>query len=97
MKDFLITNRPLLTAILVHNYFPLPVFHGKNMSHESAFKTNTGVFLVNCMAHIRRKFEYALVQDKKNAEYALSKIALLYQLEKECDNKEISVPELLVR
>ena len=61
--------------------------------YESAFKANMGVSLVNCMAHIRRKFEYALEQDKKNSEYALSRIALLYQIEKDCDNKEMSSPE----
>ena len=42
--------------------------------YESAFKTSLDVSLVNCMAHIRRKFEYALEQDKTNSEYALSKI-----------------------
>ena len=61
--------------------------------YDSAFKTNMDVTLVNCMAHIRRKFEYALEQDKKNSEYALSKIGQLYQIEKECDNKEMSSPE----
>ena len=61
--------------------------------YESAFKTNMDVTLVNCMAHIRRKFEYALEQDKKDAGYALSRIGLLYQIEKECDSREISSPE----
>ena len=61
--------------------------------YESAFKTSTDVSLVNCMAHIRRKFEYALEQDKNNAEYALSRIGQLYQIEKECDKKESSALE----
>lgn len=61
--------------------------------YESAFKTNMDVTLVNCMTHIRRKFEYALEQDKKDAGYALSRIGLLYQIEKECDSREISSPE----
>ena len=56
--------------------------------YESAFKTSTDVSLVNCMAHIRRKFEYALEQDKDNAGYALSRIGQLYQIERECDEKE---------
>ncbi len=56
--------------------------------YESAFKTSTDVSLVNCMAHIRRKFEYALEQDKENAGYALSRIGQLYQIERECDEKE---------
>ena len=56
--------------------------------YESAFKTSTDVSLVNCMAHIRRKFEYALEHDKENAGYALSRIGELYQIERECDEKE---------
>lgn len=61
--------------------------------YESAFKTSTSVSLVNCMAHIRRKFEYALEQDEKNAKYALAKIQQLYQIEKECDKAEMSADE----
>lgn len=61
--------------------------------YESAFKTSTDVSLVNCMAHIRRKFEYALEQDRVNASYALSKIGQLYQIERECDDKEMTVHE----
>ena len=33
------------------------------------------------------------IQDKKDAGYALSRIGLLYQIEKECDSREISSPE----
>lgn len=58
--------------------------------YESAFKTSTDVSLVNCMAHIRRKFEYAMEQDKANAGYALSKIGQLYQIERECDGMEVA-------
>ena len=61
--------------------------------YESAFKTSTDVSLVNCMAHIRRKFEYALEQDKENARYALSKIGQLYQIERECDEQEMTADE----
>ena len=61
--------------------------------YESAFKTSLDVSLVNCMAHIRRKFEYALEQDKTNSEYALSKIQQLYRIEKECDKGELSAEE----
>ena len=35
--------------------------------YESAFKPSLDVSLVTCMAHIRRKFEYALEQDKTNS------------------------------
>jgi len=45
------------------------------------------------MAHIRRKFEYALEHDEKNAKYALAKIQQLYQIEKECDKAEMSADE----
>ena len=61
--------------------------------YESAFKTNQDVFLVNCMAHIRRKFEYAMEQDKTNAEYALSMIGQLYQIERECDERDVTAEE----
>ena len=61
--------------------------------YESAFKTHSDVYLVNCMAHIRRKFENAMEQDKKQAEYALSKIQQLYLIEKECDKHEVSMQE----
>lgn len=61
--------------------------------YESAFKTSTDVSLVNCMAHIRRKFEYAMEQDKANAGYALSKIGRLYQIERECDGRNVTAEE----
>lgn len=61
--------------------------------YESAFKTHSDVSLVNCMAHIRRKFESAMDQDKKQAEYVLSKIQQLYLIEKECDKNEVSIQE----
>lgn len=61
--------------------------------YESAFKTSPDVSLVNCMAHIRRKFEYALEQDRKNSEYALSRIQQLYQIEKQCDKEEVTPGE----
>lgn len=61
--------------------------------YESAFKTHSDISLVNCMAHIRRKFENAMEQDKKKAEYALSKIQQLYLIEKECDKNEVSIQE----
>ena len=63
------------------------------VGYESAFKTSSDVSLVNCMAHIRRKFEYALEQDRKNSEHALSKIQQLYQIEKQCDKAEVTPDE----
>lgn len=61
--------------------------------YESAFKTSTDVSLVNCMAHIRRKFEYALEQDKAKAKYALSQIGQLYLIERECDEEGLMEDE----
>ena len=61
--------------------------------YESAFKTSTAVSLVNCMAHIRRKFDYAMEQDEENSKYALSKIQQLYQIEKECDKAGATADE----
>lgn len=61
--------------------------------YESAFKTCKDVSIVNCMAHIRRKFEYAMEQDKTSAGYALSKIGLLYQIERECDERSVTAEE----
>ena len=61
--------------------------------YESAFKTSKDVSLVNCMAHIRRKFEYVMEQDKANAGYALSKISKLYQIERECDESDVTAEE----
>ena len=62
--------------------------------YESAFKTSKDVSPVNCMAHIRRKFEYAMEQDKANAGYALSMIGQLYQIERECDERNVTAEEL---
>jgi len=53
--------------------------------YETAFKTNPDVRLVNCMAHIRRKFEEALNENKTMAEYALKEIQHLYRIEQLCD------------
>ena len=61
--------------------------------YESAFKIHSEVSLVNCMAHIRHKFENAIEQDKAQAECALSKIQQVYLIEKECDKNEVSIQE----
>ena len=58
--------------------------------YETAFKTNPDVRLVNCMAHIRRDFEYALGENKKEAEYGLAQIQYMYRIEHCCDKAGLS-------
>lgn len=58
--------------------------------YETAFKTNPDVRLVNCMAHIRRDFEHALVENKKEAEYGLTQIQYMYRIEHCCDKAGLS-------
>lgn len=53
--------------------------------YETAFKTNAGVTLVNCMVHIRRYFERALDENKDVAQHALTEIRHLYRIEHICD------------
>ena len=52
--------------------------------YEAAFRGNSSVQLVNCMAHIRRHFESALEENKSAAEYAIGEIQKLYQIERAC-------------
>lgn len=58
--------------------------------YETAFKTNPDVRLVNCMAHIRRDFEHALSENKKEAEYGLTQIQYMYRIEHCCDKAGLS-------
>ena len=58
--------------------------------YETAFKTNPDVRLVNCMAHIRRDFEHALGENKKEAEYGLAQIQHMYRIEHCCDKAGLS-------
>ena len=61
--------------------------------YETAFKTNPGVTLVNCMAHIRRHFEGALGENRAMAEHALKEIQHLYRIERMCDEAGMSPDE----
>ena len=58
--------------------------------YETAFKTNPDVRLVSCMAHIRRDFEHALSENKKEAEYGLTQIQYMYRIEHCCDKAGLS-------
>ena len=58
--------------------------------YETAFGTNPGVTLVNCMVHIRRHFEKALGENRPMAEHALTEIQHLYKIEHMCDDASLS-------
>lgn len=51
--------------------------------YQALFKNNKNVNQLYCMAHIRRKFDEAVVYDKQRATYAVEQINLLYDIERE--------------
>ena len=59
----------------------------------NVFKENDQVCLVACMAHIRRRYEIALDENKSLAEYALKQIQQLYQIERMADEQNLSYEE----
>lgn len=69
-----------------NGYFQCDGFDG----YESAFKTRKDVHIVNCMAHIRRHFEQAIKENKEMTEHALKEIQLLYRIEHDCDERELT-------
>lgn len=69
-----------------NGYFQCDGFDG----YESAFKTRKDVHIVNCMAHIRRHFEQAIKENKEMAEHALKEMQLLYRIEHDCDERELT-------
>ena len=72
-----------------NGYFQCDGFEG----YESAFKTRPDVLIVNCMAHIRRHFEQALQENREMAEHALKEIQLLYRVEHECDDRNLTTEQ----
>ena len=58
------------------------------------YEKKEGVLLLGCWAHARRKFENALSEDKKNAGTALEYIGLLYQIEANLKNKQLTYEEI---
>ena len=70
-------------------YFQCDGFEG----YESAFKTRPDVLIVNCMAHIRRHFEQALQENREMAEHALKEMQLLYRVEHECDDRNLTTEQ----
>lgn len=57
------------------------------------YENKKGVLPIGCWAHARRKFEEALSEDKSRAEYALSQIGLLYDVERRADTENLSYQE----
>lgn len=56
----------------------------------SIYEQKKGVLLLGCWAHARRKFEESLKEDKTGAEYALTQIGKLYQVEAMADDQELN-------
>jgi hypothetical protein len=54
------------------------------------YENKKGVLPIGCWAHARRKFEEALAEDKARASYALGQIGLLYQVERQADQQQLS-------
>lgn len=57
------------------------------------YENKKGVLPIGCWAHARRKFEEALAEDKVRASYALEQIGLLYQVERQADQQQLSFEE----
>ncbi len=54
------------------------------------YENKKGVLPIGCWAHARRKFEEALKEDKARASYALEQIGLLYDVERQADQENLS-------
>ena len=57
------------------------------------YENKKGVLPIGCWAHARRKFEEALAEDKARASYALEQIGLLYDVERQADQQQLSYVE----
>ena len=54
------------------------------------YENKKGVLPIGCWAHARRKFEEALKEDDARASYALEQIGLLYDVERQADQENLS-------
>jgi len=54
------------------------------------YENKKGVLPIGCWAHARRKFQEALAEDKARASYALEQIGLLYEVERQADQQQLS-------
>jgi transposase len=57
------------------------------------YENKKGVLPIGCWAHVRRKFDEALKEDKARASYALEQIGLLYDVERRADQENLSIEE----
>lgn len=60
------------------------------------YEHKKGVLPLGCWAHARRKFQESVKNDKARAEYALEQIGLLYEVEREADDRNLSFDERAV-
>lgn len=61
--------------------------------YEKLFGSHPHIILIYCMAHARRKFVDALKDDKEKAGYVLERMQLLYVLEQEMREEQLSWEE----
>jgi transposase len=57
------------------------------------FEKRQGITLLGCLAHVRRKFEEALDNDKSRAEHVLSEIQKLYTIERKARKGQLDYNE----
>jgi transposase len=72
-----------------------PCRYGRGYSVYELFKEQQGITVLHCMAHARRKFFDALVNDKARAEYALGQFGLLYEIERNAKEQQLTYDQLL--
>lgn len=58
------------------------------------FEKKSGITLLACMAHARRKFEQARENDRKRADHALTEIQKLYQLERRFKEESLNADQI---
>ena len=61
--------------------------------YESLFGSHPHILLIYCMAHARRKFVDALKDDKVRASYVITRMQVLYALEQEMRDSQLSWEE----
>ncbi len=64
--------------------------------YEKLFANHPHIMLIYCMAHARRKFVDALKYDKQKAGYVLERMQVLYALEQQMRDKQLSWGERTV-
>lgn len=61
-----------------------------------AFDKKEGITLLHCMAHARRMFNEALGNDESRSCYALQQIQMLYAIERNCREQNLSYEEIKI-